>query len=60
MLACSEAKNADRLLSADTFSFMRNDCSDDKWVVIKLSQRVKLRVVDISMLELYRHVLEIG
>eukprot|EP00892_Ulva_mutabilis_P003845 jgi/Ulvmu1/1832/UM119_0051.1 len=53
LFANPEAKNADKLLSADTFSFMRNDCSADKWVTIELSQRVKLTAVDISMLELY-------
>lgn len=52
-IACREAKNADHLLSIDEFSFMRNDCSADKWVAIKLSQRIKLTAVDISMLELY-------
>lgn len=52
-MECREAKNADNLLSVDTFSFMRNDCSAEKWVVVELSQRIKLTAVDISMLELY-------
>lgn len=52
-MECREAKNADNLLSADTFSFMRNECSAEKWVVVELSHRIKLTAVDISMLELY-------
>jgi hypothetical protein len=48
-----EAKKPDRILKSDKFTFMKNDCADDKWVVIELSQRVRLSSLEITMLELY-------
>lgn len=40
-------------MNGDSFSFMKNSCGDVKFVVIELSQRVKLTSLEISMVELY-------
>jgi hypothetical protein len=40
-------------LDADADTFMRNDCKDDKWVVIELSQVARVSSVEISQHELY-------
>lgn len=32
---------------------MKNDCADDKFVAIELSQRVKLTSLEVTMIELY-------
>jgi hypothetical protein len=52
-LLCREAKKPEAILSSDAFSFMKNNCGDDKFVVIELSQRVKLTSLEITMIELY-------
>jgi hypothetical protein len=50
---CREAKKPEAILRSDSFSFMKNNCGDDKFVVIELSQRVKLTSLEITMIELY-------
>lgn len=52
-LSCREAKKPEAILNGDSFSFMKNSCGDDKFVVIELSQRVKLTSLEVSMIELY-------
>lgn len=52
-LNCREAKKPEAILSGDKFTFMKNNCGDDKFVVIELSQRVKLTSLEIEMIELY-------
>lgn len=47
------AKRVGALLDADADTFMRNDCKDDKWVVIELSQVARVSSVEISQHELY-------
>eukprot|EP00890_Picochlorum_soloecismus_P000579 jgi/Picsp_1/1521/NSC_04999-R1_galactose-binding protein len=47
------AKRVGALLDVDADTFMRNDCKDDKWVVIELSQVARVSSVEISQHELY-------
>lgn len=47
------AKRVGALLDDDSDTFMRNDCKDNKWVVIELSQVAKVSSLDISQNELY-------
>ncbi len=47
------AKRVGALLDDDSDTFMRNDCKDNKWVVIELSQVARVSSVEISQHELY-------
>ncbi len=47
------AKRVGALLDDDSDTFMRNDCKDNKWVVIELSQVARVSSLDISQNELY-------
>lgn len=47
------AKKPSGVLDDDSDTFMRNDCRDDKWLVIELSQVAKISRIDIAQYELY-------
>ena len=32
---------------------MKNDCKADKWLVVELSERIRVDAIEIAMLELY-------
>lgn len=49
----SGAKKVGAILDDDTDTYMRNDCQDDKWVVLELSQVAKISRVEIIQHELY-------
>lgn len=47
------AKRVGALLDDDADTFMRNDCKDNKWVVIELSQVARVSQVELTQNELY-------
>ena len=47
------AKRVGAILDDDSDTFMRNDCKDNKWVVIELSQVARVSSLEISQNELY-------
>lgn len=47
------AKRVGALLDDDSDTFMRNDCKDNKWVVIELSQVARVSSLEIAQNELY-------
>lgn len=47
------AKKVAAMLDDDSDTFMRNDCRDDKWVVVELSQVAKASRVELAQYELY-------
>lgn len=47
------AKKPSGVLDDDSDTFMRNDCRDDKWLVIELSQVAKVSRIDVAQYELY-------
>jgi hypothetical protein len=47
------AKRVGALLDDDSDTFMRNDCKDNKWVVLELSQVAKVSSLEIGQHELY-------
>ena len=47
------AKRVGALLDDDSDTFMRNDCKDNKWVVLELSQVSKVSSLEIGQYELY-------
>lgn len=53
LAACRGAVKVDKLLTEDAFTFMKNECASDKWVVVELTVRVRVSSIEILMLELY-------
>ena len=47
------AKRVAALLDDDSDTFMRNDCRDDKWAVLELSQVARVSRVELAQHELY-------
>lgn len=47
------AKRVGALLDDDSDTFMRNECKDNKWVVIELSQVARVSSLEIAQNELY-------
>lgn len=47
------AKKVSAILDDDSDTFMRNDCRDDKWVVVELSQVAKISRIELAQHELY-------
>ena len=47
------AKKVADMLDEDSDTFMRNDCKDDKWVVLELSQVARVSRIELSQNELY-------
>lgn len=47
------AKKVAAILDDDSDTFMRNECKDDKWVVIELSQMAKVSRLELAQYELY-------
>ena len=47
------AKKVGAMLDEDSDTFMRNDCKDDKWVVLELSQVARVSRFELSQNELY-------
>ncbi|KAH7618612.1 hypothetical protein Ndes2526B_g05524 [Nannochloris sp. 'desiccata'] len=47
------AKKVGAILDDDTDTYMRNECQDDKWVVLELSQVAKISRIELIQHELY-------
>ena len=47
------AKKVSAILDDDSDTFMRNECRDDKWVVVELSQVAKISRIELAQHELY-------
>lgn len=48
-----EAKKLSSILDNDGDTFVKNECKADKWVIIELSQMVKIDTLELSQFELY-------
>jgi hypothetical protein len=53
LAVCRGAAKVDKLLTEDEFTFMKNECARDKWVVVELTARVRVASIEILMIELY-------
>eukprot|EP01023_Acetabularia_acetabulum_P007282 TRINITY_DN13115_c0_g2_i4.p1 TRINITY_DN13115_c0_g2~~TRINITY_DN13115_c0_g2_i4.p1 ORF type:complete len:744 (-),score=101.81 TRINITY_DN13115_c0_g2_i4:886-2850(-) len=53
LAANKEAKKIQKVIDSDLDTFMMNDCSAEKWVILELSQRAIVRRIAIAVTELY-------